>query len=156
MEAPIQTEERRWGLRSTYYSGGEPWGGGLWNSPPCVIDECSGFCSNRIHHRGRAKFSSIFILRKHNCNFLSSGILRQHTMNSCGHKRKCLWCKQLKELRCCQLSPQSIGGEEKLMVDYVKHFHPCEPGLLVIDDLWEISIIKQEPRNLDSKLSLRS
>jgi len=51
------------------------------------FDECNGFGRNAICHRGRAKFTSIFILRKHNCTLLSSGILRQRTMNSCGHKR---------------------------------------------------------------------
>jgi len=35
--------------------------GGYEAAPPCVIDECSGFCSNTIHHRGRAKFTSIFL-----------------------------------------------------------------------------------------------
>jgi len=65
------------------------WGGGGVSSRPtmCNCDECNGICSNSIYHHGRAKFTSIFILRKHNCNLLSSGILRQRTMNSCGHKR---------------------------------------------------------------------
>jgi len=44
-------------------------GGGVWSSPPCVTDECRGFCSNTIHHRGRAKFTSIFILRNITVNF---------------------------------------------------------------------------------------
>ena len=38
------------------------------------------------YHHGRAKFTSIFILRKHNRNLLSSGILIQRTMNSCSHQ----------------------------------------------------------------------
>jgi len=64
------------------------WGeGGGWSSPTmCNCDECNGICRNSIYHRGRAKFTSIFILRKHKCKLLSSGILIQHTMNSCGHK----------------------------------------------------------------------
>jgi len=52
------------------------------------------------------------------------------------------------------LSPQAIGGEEKLMVDQVKHFHPGEAGFLIIDELREISIVKQELLNMYSKLSL--
>jgi hypothetical protein len=60
----------------------------------------------------------------------------------------------LKELRCGRLTPQDIGGEENLMTYLVKHFHPHEPGHFIIDDLREISIIKQELLNLDSKLSL--
>jgi len=82
--APIIEEEHHWGE------------GGVCSSPPCVIDECSGFCSNTISHCGRAKFTSIFILRKHNYNLLSSGILRQHTMNSCSQKRLHLQCERLK------------------------------------------------------------
>jgi len=61
-------------------------GGGVWSSPPCVLDECSGFCSNTIYYCGRAKFTSIFILRTHNRYLLSSGILRKRKMNSCGQK----------------------------------------------------------------------
>jgi len=52
------------------------------------------------------------------------------------------------------LSPQAIGGEEKLMEGLVKHFHPPEPRLLLIDDLQEINIVKQELLNLDLKLCL--
>jgi len=52
------------------------------------------------------------------------------------------------------LSPQAIGGKENPMVDYVKHFHAREPGLLVLDDLREISIVKQELLDLDLKRSL--
>jgi len=80
-------------LRSAYYTGGAPWGGGggagrgYDAAPPCVIHECNGFGSNTIHHRGRPEFTLIFMLRQHNCNLLSSGILRQHPMNSCSHKR---------------------------------------------------------------------
>ena len=48
----------------------------------CVIDKCSGFQS-KVYHRGWAKCTSIFILRKHYCDLLSTGILRQRTMNSC-------------------------------------------------------------------------
>jgi len=87
IDAPFKTEERRRGLRSTHYGGGAPLGG-VWSSPTmCNCDECNGICSNSIYHRGRAKFTLIFILRKHNCNLLSSGILRQRTMNCCSHKR---------------------------------------------------------------------
>jgi hypothetical protein len=49
------------------------------------------------------------------------------------------------------LSPQAIGGEEKFMVDKGKHFHLHEPRLIVIDDLQEISIVKQDLLNLDLK-----
>jgi len=125
-------------------------------APPCVIDECDGFGSNAIYHRGRAEFTSIFILRKLNCDPLSSGILRQRTMNTCGHKHECLHCRRLKKLRCGQLSSQAIGGEEKPMVDKFKNFHPCERGLRIIDDLGEISIIEQVILDFDSKLSLGS
>jgi len=61
-------------------------GGGVWRSPPCGIDEGSGFCSDIIYHCGRAKFTLIFILRKHNCNLLSSGIHRQHAMKCCSQR----------------------------------------------------------------------
>ena len=67
-------------------------GGGYEAAPPSVIDECNGFGSNTIYHRRRTKFTLIFILRKHNCNLLSSGILRLHTMNSCSHKCESLRC----------------------------------------------------------------
>jgi hypothetical protein len=40
------------------------------------------------------------------------------------------------------LLPQAIGGDEKLMVDQVKHFLQREPSLLDIDDLREIRIIE--------------
>jgi hypothetical protein len=60
----------------------------------------------------------------------------------------------LKELRCGRLSPQAIGGEEKFVKDKGKHFQPREPRLIVIDDLQEISIVKQDLLNLDSKVSL--
>jgi hypothetical protein len=64
IKVPIQTEKHRWGLRSAYYSRGEPWGGGgAWSSSPWVIDECSGFCSDTMHHQGMARFTSIFILK---------------------------------------------------------------------------------------------
>ena len=63
-------------------------------------------------------------------------------------------CDRLKELQYGQLAPQVIGGEESWMVDYVKLVYAHEPGLLIIDDLREISIVKQELLNLDSKLSL--
>jgi len=109
IEAPIQTEdgwedwwvptwieERQWGLKSVKGDWGVPiipdehhWGGGL-KEPHHVqfeFDECNGFGRNAICHRGRAKFTSIFILKKHNCNLLSSGILRQRTMNSYGQRR---------------------------------------------------------------------
>jgi len=72
-----------WGAPAEENHGG---GGGVWSSPPFEIDECRGFCSSTIHHLGRAKFISIFILRKHNCNLLSAGILKKPTMNSCGHE----------------------------------------------------------------------
>jgi len=75
-------------------------------------------------------------------------------MNSCGNKRKCLRCEWLKERRCGGLLPQAVGGEEKLMIDQVNHFHPRVPRFLIIDDLPEISIVKQELPNLNSKLSL--
>jgi len=131
-------------------------GGKVWSSPPCVIDECSGVCRNTIYHCGRAKFASIFILRKHNCTLQSSGILRQHTIYSWGHKRWHLRCERLKELRCGQLSPHAIGGEENLMVDYVKDFHLHEQWFLTIDALRVRSIVKRELRNMDLKLSLWS
>jgi len=48
-----------------------------------VIEESSGSNSN-IYLWGIGKFTSIFILRKCNGNLLSSGILRQNTINSSG------------------------------------------------------------------------
>jgi len=39
------------------------------------------------YHCGRAKFTFIFILRKHNRNLLASVTLRHRTMNCCGHHR---------------------------------------------------------------------
>jgi len=38
----------------------------------------------------------------------------------------------------------------------MKHFHSCGPWLLIMDNLGELSIIKQELLNLDPKLSLRA
>ena len=84
------SKECQQGLRSAYFIGGAPFGGwGRANetAPTYVIDECNGFGSNTIYHRGMTEFTLISILRKHNCNLLSSGILRQCTMNGCGHKR---------------------------------------------------------------------
>jgi hypothetical protein len=81
------------------------------------FDEHNGVCSSAIFHPGGAKFTSIFILRKHNCNLLSNGILRQRTTNRCGHKRYWLRCWRLTELRCVRLSSQATSGEGKLMVD---------------------------------------
>jgi len=76
-----------WNWRAPIIAEEHHWGGGVWSSPTmCNCDECNGICSNSIYHRGMAKFTSIFILRTHNCNLLSSGILRQRTMYSCGHK----------------------------------------------------------------------
>jgi len=69
--------------RSTIGGGG---GQGYNAAPPCVIDECNGVSSNKIYHCEKAKFTLIFNMRKHNCNLLSGGILRQHTMNRCGNK----------------------------------------------------------------------
>jgi hypothetical protein len=60
----------------------------------------------------------------------------------------------LKELRCGGLLPQAVGSEEKLMIHKFKHFHPCVPQFLIIDDLQEISIVKQELPDLNLKLSL--
>jgi hypothetical protein len=65
----------------------------------CNIDECNSFGSNAIYYPGREKFTPILILRKLNCNLLSSSILEQHPMNSCGDKRECLRCELLNELR---------------------------------------------------------
>jgi len=52
--------------------------------------------------------------------------------------------------------PQAIGGEEKLVVNEIKHFHLGEPWLLIINDLGEVSIIKQELLNFGPKLCLRA
>jgi len=82
----------------------------------CAIDECSGYQST-IDHWGWAKCTSIFILRKHNCGLLSTAILRQCTMTSCRCQRKRLQSEMLEMLECCNLVPQAIGGEEKLMVN---------------------------------------
>jgi len=110
--APTALEERQWGLRSANKDWGAPTRieerqrgsrsangieehviyprstmGGYEAAPPSVIDESNGFGSNTIYHCGRTKFTLIFILRKPNCNLLSSGILRQCTINSCSNKR---------------------------------------------------------------------
>jgi len=74
--APIIAEQHHWGGR----------GGVVWSSQLCVIDECSGFCSNTIYHCGMENFTLIFILRKHNCKLLSNGILRQCTINNSSQK----------------------------------------------------------------------
>jgi len=77
-------------------------------------------------------------------------------MNSCGCQCKSLRSKRLEILWCCWLAPQAIGGEEKLVANGIKHFHSYSPWLLIIHDLGEVSIIKQEMLNLDPKLSLRA
>lgn len=51
-----------------------------------VINESSGYCRNTIYHAGRAIFTSIFILWKHNCNLHCSALFSQCTMNTGGHK----------------------------------------------------------------------
>jgi hypothetical protein len=87
-----------------------------------MIDECSGF-QRKICHRGWAKCTLIFIMRNHNCGLLSTSIFRQRTMNSCGYQCQSLWSEKLEILVYCWLSPQANGGEERLMVDEIKHFH---------------------------------
>jgi len=42
------------------------------------------------------------------------------------------------------------------MLNEIKNFHSREPRLLIIHDLGEVSIIKQELFNLDQKLRLRA
>jgi len=64
--ASITADEHHWG-------GG---GGGVNAAPLCVIDKCNGFCSKTINPCGRANYTLISILRTHNCNLLTSGILR--------------------------------------------------------------------------------
>jgi hypothetical protein len=102
------------------------------------------------------KCTSIFILRQHNCGLHSTGIFRQRTMNSCGYQRQNLRREGLKILGCRWLEPQAIGGEDKLLVNGIKHFHSHEPRLLILNDLGEICIVKQELLNMDPKLSLRA
>jgi hypothetical protein len=76
-------------------------------------------------------------------------------MNSCGYQRYSLRSEGLEILGCRWLAPQAIGGEEKLVVNEIKHFHSREPRLLILNDLGEICIVKQELLNLDLKRSLR-
>jgi len=116
---------------------------------------CSGLLST-IVPRGWAKCTLIFILRKRNCGLLSTGVFRQCIINSCGCQRKSMRNKKLEIRWCCWLAPQAIGSEEKLVVNGIKHFYLGEPWLLIIDDLGEVSIIKQELSNLDLKLTLRA
>jgi hypothetical protein len=52
------------------------------------------------------------------------------------------------------LVPQAIGGEEKLLENLIKHVHLGKPWFLIINDLGEIFIVKQEVSNQDPKLSL--
>jgi hypothetical protein len=92
-------------------------GGGYIAAPPCVIDECDSFGSNTIYPHGRAKFTSIFILRKHNCNLLSSGMPRQCTLNCSSKECERLRCDWSKGLFSNHLLPQAIGCEETLMLD---------------------------------------
>ena len=58
-------------------------------------------------------------------------------------------------LGCRRLEPQAIGGEEKLVVNEIKHFHSREQRFLLLNDLQEICIVKQKLLNLDPKLGLR-
>jgi len=102
------------------------------------------------------KCSSIYILSKHNCGLLSSGIFRQRTMNHCGYQRHILRREGLEILGCRWLAPQAIGPEEKLLVNEIKHFHSCEPRFLILNNIGEISIVKQELLNLDPKFNLRA
>jgi len=52
------------------------------------------------------------------------------------------------------MAPQAIGGEEKLMLNEVKHFHSGQLWFLVINDLGDIRNFRKELLNLDLKLSL--
>ena len=58
-------------------------------------------------------------------------------------------------LGCHRLTPQGIGCEEKLVIDSIKDFHWGELQFVIINDLAEICIIKQELINLDLKLIYR-
>ena len=120
-----------------------------------MIDKCSGFRS-KICDGGWTQRTSIFILGNHNCGLHSSGILRKHTVNSCGYQRKRQRSERLEILRCRWLAPQAIPGQEKLMVNEIKHFHSCEPQCLIINDLGEIGVVHQELLNLNRRLSLRA
>jgi len=77
-------------------------------------------------------------------------------MNSCGYLYLSLQSKRLDTLGCYRLAHHSIGSEEKLMVTEIKHFNLGEQWFLIIDNLEEICINKQEHLNLDQKLSLRA
>jgi hypothetical protein len=46
-----------------------------------------------------------------------------------------------------------MGTQQKLMIDEAKHFHLGEPGLFIIYELQETSIIKQELVNIYSMIS---
>ena len=148
--APTKVEER---LFSRCCAAG---GGGRGAMRPLICDWLCSCSKSKIDHRGWAKCTLIFILRKHNWGILSTGVFRQHPMNRCGCQRYRLRSKRLEILGWCWLAPQAIGGEEKLVVNEIKQFHSRETWLLIIDDLGEVSIIKQQLLNLDPKFSLRA
>jgi len=74
-----------------------------------------------------------------------TGIYIQCTMNRSSCQRQSLRSKRLEILSCSWLAPQAVGGEEKVVVNEIKHFHSREPRLLIIDHLGEVNIIKNGP-----------
>lgn len=56
---------------------------------------------------------------------------------------------------CSRLAPQTIGGEGKLPVNWIKHFLSAELQFVIIHDLGVISIIKYKLLCCDLKFSLR-
>jgi len=52
------------------------------------------------------------------------------------------------------MAPQAIGGEVKLVVNYIRYYLSGEPLFLFINDLGETSIVKQAFLMLDLKLRL--
>jgi len=119
----------------------------------CVIDVCRSFWSE-IQHRGCAQCTAIFILRKHNCGLLSTGIFRQQTMNrySCQHYG--LRSEMLEAMGYGRQELWAISSEKVLIVNIIKHFRSGEPWIPIIHHCWEILIIEQELLNLDPKLIL--
>ena len=154
----LRSVDKNWGAPTRIEKHLSLWScsaGGVWSGPMMHYWECNGFQS-KIYHSRWAKCTSIFILRKHYCGLHSTGIFRQRTMNSWGCQRWSLRNNRLEILGCCRPVPQAIGDEEKLMVYWIKHFHSGEPWFLIIDDLGEVSIVKQELLNCDTEHCIRA
>jgi len=61
----------------------------------------------------------------------------------------------LEILDCNRLAPQVICGEEKLIINWIKHFHSDEPCFHIIYNLQEISIVEWDHVIMDLTQSLK-